>query len=68
MKKFKSILDWIRTQSTAKRIIFVAVVAAITWLLVGCTSTRSMAVSVDKAEKVEIHLTDSLQGTLPFLP
>lgn len=33
--------------------------------LSACTSTRTVSVSVDKAEKVEVHVKDSLNSYYP---
>lgn len=54
--------------SLVKKVLLVAtIVLALVYALTSCTSTRSMAVTVDKAEKVDIHLTDSINGQLPFI-
>lgn len=47
------------------RIIVLFLFAAL--FLSACTSTRSISVSVDKAEKVEVYVKDSLNSVYPSI-
>lgn len=74
MDLFSKLVEFFRSASSwsvAKRILLIiAVLAAMCFALFGstaCTSHRSMSVSVDKAEKVNINLTDSINGQIPFI-
>ena len=60
---------WISTLPTLGRVLtstaLIAIIAVIVFFS-SCSLTRSMSVSVDKAEKVDIHLKDSLGTAIPF--
>lgn len=64
---FRKFLDYIQGLSTFKKILLViaSVIAAI--YLVSCTSTRNITLSVDKADNVNISVTDSLNSVYPTL-
>lgn len=65
---FKTVLSAAKALSTPKKVILVVLITlAAVFCLSSCTSTRTMSVSVDKAEKVNINLTDSINGQLPFI-
>lgn len=63
---FRSASTW----SVTKRILFIiAVIATLGFLLFGslsCSSHRSFSVSVDKAEKVNVQYTDSIDANSPL--
>lgn len=52
--------------TTKKILLMVATLAALAFLLFGCSTNRSFSVSVDKAEKVNVHYTDSIGATNPL--
>lgn len=64
---FRKFLDYIQGLPTFKKILIViaSVIAAI--YLVSCTSTRNITLSVDKADNVNISVTDSLNSVYPTL-
>lgn len=63
----KTLIAKAQSLSLGRKVILVILIAlAAIFAVTSCTSTRSMAVTVDKAEKVDIHLTDSINGQLPM--
>lgn len=69
MNNIDKLVAWISTLPTPGRVLtyiaLIAIIAAIIFFS-SCSSTRSMSVSVDKAENVDIHLKDSLGTAIPF--
>lgn len=64
---FKDFLGRVKSLSTAKKIIFVFIALFLAMFAVSsCTSTRSVSFQVDKAEKIDIKLNDSIQTVLPL--
>lgn len=63
---FRSASSW----SVTKRVLLIiAVIAALGFLLFGsvsCSSHRSFSVTVDKAEKVNVQYTDSIDANSPL--
>lgn len=67
IEKIKNFLAQASKFTTRKKILLmVAVLAALAFLLDSCSSHRSFTVSVDKAEKVNVQYTDSIDATNPF--
>lgn len=73
MDWFSKLIDLFRKAekfSLTKRILIIlAVCLGLAAALFGgssCSSTRSMSVTVDKAEKVDIHLKDSINAQVPM--
>lgn len=69
MNNLDKLVSWISTLPTPGRVLtYIALIAIIAVIVFfsSCSSTRSMSVSVDKAEKVDIHLKDSLGTAIPF--
>lgn len=68
MNRFDSLIAWLRSLPNLGKglALLAAALLAAVYLFCSCTSTRSMSVSVDKAEKVDIHLTDSVNGQIPM--
>lgn len=73
MDLFSKLVEFFRSASkwsVAKRVLLIiAVLAAIIFALFGstsCSSHRSFTVSVDKAEKVNVQYTDSIDATSPL--
>lgn len=65
--QIKEIITSLASLSTFRRVIIVVLVSlAVVCALFGCTSMRSTSVRVDKAEKVDINVTDSIAGSLPM--
>lgn len=67
MTNFAKIVEYVRSLSVWLKAIVILIAAGLAAVLAfsSCTSTRSMSVSVDKAEKVDIHLTDSISSVYP---
>lgn len=64
---FKNFIASAKNFTLLKKILLmVAVLAAIAFFLFGCSSHRSFSVSVDKAEKVNVQYTDSVDATNPL--
>lgn len=63
-----SLIKWLKSLPNLGKglALLAAALLAAVYLFCSCTSTRSMSVSVDKAEKVDIHLTDSVNGQIPM--
>lgn len=68
MNNLDKIIAWLRSLPDLGKglALLAAALLAAVYLFCSCTSTRSMSVSVDKAEKVDIHLTDSINGQMPL--
>lgn len=49
-----------------KTLLVLCVAAAVAFAVCSCTSMRSTSVTVDKAEKVDIQITDSIAGKMPI--
>lgn len=64
---FRKFLDYIQGLSTFKKILFVIASVIAVIYLVSCTSTRNITLSVDKADNVNISVTDSLNSVYPSL-
>lgn len=65
---FLSLLNAAKSGSTLKKVLLLlAALAALGFCLASCTTTRSMSVSVEKAEKVNIHMLDSINAASPFV-
>lgn len=69
MTTLEKIIDYIRNlrgASTLKKVLFViAFVVALVYALTSCTSTRNMTLSIDKAENVQVNMTDSVTAAYP---
>ncbi|MDE5568269.1 MAG: hypothetical protein K2J12_07485 [Muribaculaceae bacterium] len=69
MTTLDKIVDYIRNlrgASTLKKVLFVlALVAAVVYALTSCTSTRNMSLTIDKAESVNVNMTDSVTAVYP---
>lgn len=64
---FKNLIAIAKKFTTLKKILLmVATLAALAFFLFGCSSHRSFTVSVDKAEKVNVQYTDSIDANSPF--
>lgn len=64
---FKNLIAIAKKFTTRKKImLMVAILAALAFLLDSCSSHRSFTVSVDKAEKVNVQYTDSIDANSPF--
>lgn len=65
--EFMNLLAAAKKFTTLKKILLmVATLAALAFFLFGCSSHRSFSVSVDKAEKVNVQYTDSIDANSPF--
>lgn len=63
----KNLIATAKKFSTLKKILLmVAFLAALAFFLFGCSSHRSFSVSVDKAEKVNVQYTDSIDANSPL--
>lgn len=69
MNNFDKLIDWLRNMRgaslTSKILLILAVVAALAFCLSGCTSTRNMSLTIDKAENVQVNMTDSVTAAYP---
>lgn len=66
-EEFKNLIAIAKKFTNLKKILLmVAVLAALAFFLFGCSTNRSFSVSVDKAEKVNVHYTDSISATNPL--
>lgn len=64
---WSSLISWTRSVSPTMRIILIIIVAlASAVIMFSCTSSRNISVTVDKAEKVDIHVSDSINAVNPF--
>lgn len=55
-----------RGASLLKKILLtLAVIAALAFALSSCTSTRNMSLTIDKAENVQVNMTDSVTAAYP---
>lgn len=65
--EFMNLIAIAKKFTTRKKILLmVAILAALAFLLYSCSSHRSFSVSVDKAEKVNVQYTDSIDANSPF--
>lgn len=68
LQQIKEFFRNARTFSPLKKgLIIVIVLLGLIYALCSCTSMRSTSVRVDKAEKVDINVTDSISGVYPTL-
>ncbi len=67
MNDLKKIIDYIKNLPISGRILtLVAIVALlICAFFASCSSHRNFSVSVDKADKVNVNYTDSINATFP---
>lgn len=66
MEKLSALINFVRGLATPKRLIFVAIVAAISYLLVGCTSSKHLQLHITTADDVNVQYVDSLSVKLPL--
>lgn len=67
LQKIKDFFSTAKTFTPFKKgLIIVIVLLGLIYALCSCTSMRSTSVRVDKAEKVDINVTDSIAGSLPM--
>ena len=69
MNNLDRLIDWLRNMRgaslTSKILLILAVVAALAFALTSCTSTRNMSLTIDKAESVNVNMTDSVTAVYP---
>lgn len=64
MNNLSKLITWIKSLCTTKRILFCFVVAVFSYILVGCTSTKHMSVTVDTADNMKVDYLDSIKVEL----
>lgn len=68
IQKIKEFFASAKSFSPFKKVLIVLIVVlGLIYALSSCTSMRSTSVRVDKAEKVDINVTDSISGVYPTL-
>lgn len=64
---FTKVIAKAKSGSTlTKVLLIIAIVAAVGFLITGCSTHRQFNVSVDKADSVKINYTDSVSASYPL--